>query len=157
MSHAARFPRIVAETLSGRSLVLPDMLDGRTAVLVLVFRRHVQPVVQLWTDAVAKLRSEYPDLDWYEIPMIAGGWRMISGIVDGGMRSGIPVDHHDHVATCYGSHERVRGALGIDDPDTAYSFLIDGRGEIRFSASGPPREQDLRELCNAVANAGTRV
>ena len=70
----------------------------------------------------------------------------MSGFIDGGMRSGIPPERHDHVATFYGDSSRFREALDMEDLESAYVFLVDGEGHVLWRASGwatPRRLEDL--------------
>jgi hypothetical protein len=135
-SGAERFPRIVADTLSGRTLVIPDCVDAGLAVVVLVFRRHAQAIVDSWMGPLARKLEQHTDVHLYEIPMLAGGWRVMSGFIDGGMRGGIPVHKHNMVATSYGDLTRVREALAIHDLDSAYVYAVRPSGEIIWSAEG---------------------
>lgn len=146
MGHDIRFPRLLAETLSGTPLVLPDSLGDDWAVVVLAFRRHAQQAVDSWLVPIGRRYADAPNVWWYEVPMLAGGWRMISGFIDGGMRAGISPAYHDRVATCYGDSSRFRDALGIDDLDTAHVYLIDGVGRVHWSASGWAHQRRYDEL-----------
>jgi hypothetical protein len=62
------------------------------------------------------------------------------------MRAGIPVDHHDSVATYYGDTNRFRECLGIHDLDSAYPFLIDSEGTILWRGSGWAGDSALSEI-----------
>lgn len=150
MDHELRFPRIVAETLTGQSLVLPDSLDNGLAIVVLVFRRSAQPIADSWTHPVARRYPSHAAVSWYEIPVLAGGWRMMSGFIDGGMRAGIPPARHEHVATFYGDTGRIRRALEIEDLDSAYPFLIDDGGAVLWCDSGWAHAKKLHELFGIV-------
>ncbi|MFW5717531.1 MAG: hypothetical protein ACOC2Y_07455 [Spirochaetota bacterium] len=153
MRDDARFPRFVAETLSGSTLVLPDSLGDRLAVVALAFRRHAQPIVDSWLIPVSKHYADSVDVEWYEIPMLAGGWRMVSGFIDGGMRSGIRPEHHDHVATCYGDLARVQNALEVHDLDSAYVYLVTGEGRVLWSSVGWAHQRRLDQLFETADNA----
>lgn len=150
MGYDTRFPRLVAETLSGNHLVLPDSLDDEWAVVVLAFRRHAQHAVDSWLAPIGRRYADASDVSWYEIPMLAGGWRMISGFIDGGMRAGIAPAHHERVATYYGDSTRFREALGIDDLDTAHVYLIDDEGRVHWSASGWAHQRRYEELVGTI-------
>jgi hypothetical protein len=156
MGQDIRFPRLVAETLSGTPLVLPDSIDTGLAIVVLVFRRHAQPIVDSWLAPVARRYADTPGLSWYEIPMLAGGWRMVSGFIDGGMRAGIAPAHHAHVATYYGDTMRFQSALGMDDADSAYVYLIDADGNVHWAAGGWAHPRRLEELYRCVEAALAR-
>lgn len=140
------FPRLVAQTLGGRHLILPDLLDDDYGLVVLVFRRHAQPMVDSWLHPFSREPFVHPRLHRWEVPMLAGGWRMVSGYIDGGMRAGIPPARHDQVATFYGDAGRHRAALGIDDLDSAYPVLIDGTGRVLWKESGWASPRKLENL-----------
>jgi hypothetical protein len=73
-------------------------------------------------------------------------WRLMSGWIDAGMRSGIPVIRHPFVVTYYGDVFPYRKDLGMEDPALAYLFLLDSEGRIRWRAKGYAEENDLREM-----------
>ncbi len=150
MGTDVRFPRLVAETLSGNSLILPDAFDEQIALVVLAFRRHAQSVVDSWISPVTRRFGDVPGFAWYEVPMLAGGWRLMSGFIDGGMRAGIAPAHHDRVATFYGDTTRVCEALGILDLDSAYLFLIDDEGRLLWRGSGWASARRQQELFAAI-------
>ena len=153
MGNDVRFPRLVADTLAGDTLVLPDTLDEGLAVVMLVFRRHAQSVVDSWMMPLRRRYHEHPRVAYYEVPMLAGGWRMISGFIDGGMRSGVHPSLHGNVATYYGDSTRFREMLDIDDLDSAYAFLINGDGDVLYRGSGWATTRKLEGLYETVAAA----
>ncbi len=146
MESDKHFPRLVAETLSGRSLVLPDALENQLAIVALAFRRHAQSSVESWLNPVARAYAEHPGITYYEIPLLAGGWRMISGFIDSGMRAGVAAERHDHVATYYGGSARLREQLHIHDLESAYIYLINQNGAVLWGASGWANEKRLEVL-----------
>jgi hypothetical protein len=154
---AVRFPRIVADTLSGTTLVLPDSLDIDLGIVMLVFRRHAQSVVDSWMAPLSRRLGGLERVRLYEIPMLAGGWRVMSGFIDNGMRAGIPSHKHDMVATYYGDVQRVRSALHIHDLDSAYIYLVAGNGEILWQDDGwaaPHRIDELVQTVRSRADVG---
>ena len=150
MKSAVRFPRLVAETLTGRTLVIPDSLDRRIALVVLAFRRHAQPAVDSWLVPIARRYSDDPGFCWYELPMLGGGWRTVAGFIESGMRSGIDPANHDRVATYYGDSRRFRDILRIDDHDTAHAFLLDETGVVIWSESGWAGRRRMDELSSLI-------
>lgn len=146
-----RFPRVVTETLAGSPLVLPDSLDADRAIVIFAFRRHAQVIVDSWLTPLRFHLGERTDVKVYEIPVLSGGWRMVSGFIDGGMRSGIPAHRHDTVATYYGDVHRFRTALNMHDLDSAYAFLISGDGSVLWRASGWATKRSLQEVESLIA------
>lgn len=139
-----RFPKTKAETLSGKELVLPDDVDGDVAFIGIAFVREAQSMLDSWTRVFEEMCSGD---DVYELPIIESSfWKIFSGFIDGGMRSGIPKEKHDNVATHYGDASEIRGILGMDDKKCGYVFLIDEEGRILFKGKGYADEEGEEEL-----------
>ncbi len=153
-----QFPRLVAETLSGSELVLPRDTAEKVTVVAVAFQRGVQEQIDAWSEVFAPLQaqsgpsssssssasSESPQRDLmrvYEIPMLKGRWRLISGVIDGGMRSGIPESEHPYVATYYGDTSAYREKLSMQDEGLCHIFILNSEGMIRFAAAGPPTQE----------------
>lgn len=64
--------------------------------------------------------------------MINEAWKVISWVIYSGMRRGIPVEKHDNVVTFYGDYSSYQKALGIEDTNLAYVFLLDQKGIMRW-------------------------
>ncbi|MDZ7793862.1 MAG: hypothetical protein U5P10_09290 [Spirochaetia bacterium] len=132
------FPNLVAETLAGNQFQTPDP-DGETShVILIAFKRGVQAEIDEWLSALSGTVTNSSDIEMYEVPMLAGGFRLMSGIIDGGMRSGIPQEKHSSVATFYGDIKRYKEILDMEQEDQCYLYIIDPQGTIRFAATGPP-------------------
>ncbi len=132
------FPILVAETLAGARFQTPDPERENTHVILIAFKRGVQPQIDRWLAALAEPVEKRSNVEMYEIPMLAGGWRLMSGIIDGGMRSGIPAEQHSSVATFYGDVNRYKDILDMDEENVCYLYVIAPQGTIRFAVSGPP-------------------
>ena len=150
-----KFPRLEAETLSGSELVLPRDTAEKVTIVAVAFQRGVQEQIDAWSEVFAPLKpqpgsadssvsSESPQREAmriYEIPMLKGRWRLISGVIDGGMRSGIPEAEHPYVATYYGDTSAYREKLSMQDEELSHLFILDPEGMIRFAAAGAPTEE----------------
>ena len=148
-----QFPNLKAENLAGRDINLPQDGGKQATILFVAFRRKTQEQIDDWSDALigAKLQgreeavytigptgTENGELQIYEVPMLKGRWRLISGIIDGGMRSGIPELQHPYVATFYGDISMYQKALDMDDEEACYLYILDKDGLIWFASAGPP-------------------
>jgi hypothetical protein len=146
MTFGARFPVLPAETLSGRTLLFPDAVDGKVTLIVLAFRRPAQAMVDSWMIPAKDRYGSHSEFAFFEVPMLGGGWRMVSGFIDSGMRAGIAPEHHAHVATSYGDAGRFRDELGISNTALAYAYLLDREGRIVTARSGAASGTNLKEL-----------
>lgn len=145
-----QFPEIKTKTLSGRTLRIPSDLTAEKTLLVLVFEdsgKYEEPQGQAtkWLELYEK-ELKPVGFACYELPMMSGKYRLMSFIIDSGMRSGIPPGRHDQVASFYGDKKRYMEKLGIYDLRRTYVYLIDKQGEILFKTSGEPKEAHLKQL-----------
>jgi len=143
-----RFPRIKVETLSGKELVLPDDTEGKVVLIGVAFVREAQGMLDSWMDYFKHLCSEN---EVYELPVIESSfWKVFSGFIDGGMRSGIPREKHDFVGTHYGDASDFVDALNIEDKKLGYVFLVDEKGYIRFRGDGYIDEYSKKAILEQV-------
>ena len=88
----------------------------------------------------------------YEVPMISTAWKVFSWMIDSGMRGGIPVEKHDNVLTFYGDYSKYQKALGMENTNLAYVFLLDRKGILRWKGQGyasPEAEKELIKTAKA--------
>ena len=139
-----KFPEIKAKTLSGEEIVLPEYSLGKTSLVGVAFVRGAQGMLDSWIKPFEK-RCDSDRV--YEVPMIAGFfWRIFSGFIDEGMKSGIPAEKHDNVATFYGDTEKFKEKLSIEDDGLGYVFLLDKEGIIRFKGEGYADDRGIGEM-----------
>ena len=148
-----KFPRIEATTLSGEQVVFPDITHGKTALILIAFRRQAQGVIDSWRAPFEEHFANDSNYVFYEIPMISSSWKIMSSMIDNGMRSGVPKRLHDHVATYYGPLDKYYALFGIHDKRDAYAFLLDAEGNIIFSDHGTATADKVEALKNtAITN-----
>jgi len=82
----------------------------------------------------------------YEVPMINKGWKVLSWMIDSGMRGGIPVEKHDNVITFYGDYSGYQETLGMENTNLAYVFLLDPEGIVRWKGQGYSSPETEKEL-----------
>ncbi|MDE4908758.1 mitochondrial ATPase complex subunit ATP10 [Methanogenium marinum] len=142
-----RFPEITAETLSGKKKTLPDAAKGAPALIVVAFVREAQDMIDSWVIPIKEEFKGREKIVIYEIPVIRSAiWRPMRIMIDGGMRSGIPEADHDYVMTVYGSASELTEPLEIADPTSAYLYLIDRNGIIRWEGRDFAETQTLFRL-----------
>lgn len=137
------FPEIRSENLEGDEILLPPR-DGKPTLLIVAFRREAQEAIDLWLQGFEENAFRYGPIRFYEVPMLAGPWKIISAIIDGGMRGGIPEEKHKNVVTYYGDLEPYRRALGVRDKSLARVYILDGKGVVRFQALGDPKGGEIK-------------
>ena len=133
----ALFPSLQARNLNGRTLALPAELAGARNVVIVAFRRWHQPLVDAWFPALAPLLAAHPDLRAYELPMLAGSYRLVRPFIDGGMARAIPdLAVRERTLTVYTNVAQSLAALQISNPETITILLVDRNGQISWRSEG---------------------
>ncbi len=151
MTEGKKFPIVNARTLSGHDVQFPEIASGKVSLIAVAFVRGAQSMLDSWTEPFERACRED---GVYEVPMIEGSiWKLVSGFIDSGMRSGIPNKKHDNVATYYGQTGDIRKELGITDTSKGYVYLLDEDGNIIFEGSGFSDEKGLQKMLRAAGNS----
>lgn len=147
-----KFPRIEATTLMGKKVVFPDVASGKTALVVVAFRRQAQGVIDSWKEPFLKDFGGNSDYTFYEIPMISSGWKVMAPVIDNGMRSGVPRELHNQVATYYGPLDQYFEFWDIQDKRDAYVFLLDKEGYVLHTDHGTATPEKYHTLKSIAEN-----
>jgi hypothetical protein len=139
------FPNLSAETLSKKAIEFPKDVKGKPTIIVIAFKREAQNQIDPWLAAISK-KYKKKEINYYEIPMMSGGYKIISGIIDGGMRGGVPPALHDFVASYYGNLDNYISYLNIKKDKNCYLFLLDKNGIIKFKTESTINPVKLQEL-----------
>ncbi len=145
-----KFPVIEAETLSQEKVVFPEVTQGKTALILIAFKRQTQGQVDSWLDPFIEEFGGNEQVTFYEIPMISNNWKWMSGWIDSGMRSGVPSYKHDHVATYYGPLSEYFEYFSIQDKRLCYVFLLDEEGNIIWKNQDAATPDSYNELSQFV-------
>lgn len=141
------FPIIEGISLSGNKVVFPDVVIGKPTVLAIAFRRNAQNCINSWV--VDDLLIKYgvnKSINYYEIPMLGGQYKMARNWIDGGMRGGVPKFLHDYTVTYYGPLRSYFKSLDIQDRGDCYMFVLDSKGVVVERFTGYSSQQDLKKM-----------
>jgi hypothetical protein len=144
-----RFPSVAGVALSGAPVRIPEDLMGAPALLLCAYRRGTQTDIDRWAAFAGR---ELPQLAVFELPIIpALIWRPLQGLIDGGMRGGVPRAQWSHVVTLYEEGARARDFIGDGGGDRAQVVLLDAAGVVAYHDDGGFRESGSRRLTAALA------
>lgn len=122
-------------------------------LICIAFVRSAQSMIDSWVQPFEREFGKDSRFLVYEVPMINTAWKVFSWIIDSGMRGGIPVEKHDNVVTFYGDYSEYQKALGMENTNLAYIFLLDQKGIICWKGHGyasPETEKELVEAAKAL-------
>jgi len=149
MIEGEKFPKVKGKSLSGEEVTLPNDVKGEAILIGVAFKRDAQEMLDSWTNYFDILCEGKKDV--YELPVIEGSlWKIFSGFIDRGMKSGIPEEKHDKVVTHYGDASEVKKKLEIEDENLGYVFLLDKYGRILYKGEGYADKKGKEELLEHV-------
>lgn len=124
-------PTVVGEALDGKKVELPKDLAGKPAILLLGYVQQAQFDADRWIMGLLQAKTTVRIL---EVPTIKGMIPgMFAGMIDDGMRAGIPSEDWGSVVTLYGSDAATFVALtGNSGGPNMRVLLVDGDGRIRW-------------------------
>lgn len=148
------FPTLMATSLSGRVVTLPDDAGGDVSLVVLVFLESAGPMEESWSGPFTGAFTGNPRVKTY-LALVVGDSLLGKSLADRirqGLAGGTPPAKHDQVLTVPEDIERCQRAYGIGDPSLVYIYLLDGRGIIRWMEKGTATPEGLAGLLDS---AGT--
>jgi hypothetical protein len=149
-------PVLKGQFLTGRDAVLPQAAADKIALVMIGFTYNSRFPVEAWGSWYRSTIASRTDITFFEVPMIGGLATLGRWFIDRGMRSGTPVELHDHVITVYsgtGPWER-RLSYSAEHKDDAYLIVIDRKGVVRWLHHGgfdQARADDLQRLLTSLA------
>jgi len=131
------FPEVEGKNLESKSYKLPYDLEGELNVLLVPFQRWHQNLVDSWGPYLEKITQRFAGVKFYEVPSLNSAYKMMSFVIDGGMRAGIPSKEvRERTITTYINKSKFKKALEIPNEQTIYLFLVNKKGEILWRQSG---------------------
>ncbi len=132
-----KFPTISGQNLQQESKTIPKDLAGKWKLFILAFRRWHQNLVDSWVPGLEKLQLNFPDFLFYELPTMSKGYQLMSFMIDGGMRAGIPDPIvRARTLTVYLKRRSFMELLGIPNAETIYLFLVSEDNDILWTGEG---------------------
>lgn len=154
-----RLPVLKGQFLSGRDAELPGASSDTIAFVAMGFTYKSRFPVEAWGRWYRATIGSRTDVTFFEVPMIGGLATLGRWFIDRGMRSGTPVELHDHVITVYGGTGDWKRRLSYspEHEDDAYLIVIDKKGVVRWLHHGgfdQGRADELRGLLASLADGG---
>ncbi len=142
-----RFARAEGEALTGQRFVVPDDFAGERNLVFIAFSRGQQADIDAWKPLRDSLTAADSGLQWYELPTLGRRYRLIRGVIDGGMRRGIPDSAtRAHTITLYIDKSPFERPLGIADEDSIAVVLARHDGTVIWKTRGRPTAEKAAEL-----------
>lgn len=124
------FPDVAGTSLAGPVVRFPEVGRGAPLLLLVGYEQESQFDLDRWIQALdmagVKVRT-------FELPTLPGMVpRLLSGVIDGGMRRGIPAEDWLAVVTLYEDAAEVAAFTGNADGLPGRVLLLDAAGKVVF-------------------------
>jgi hypothetical protein len=143
------FPQMEGINLEGKIIKIPDQFAGKTNLVIVAYLREQQLDVDTWIAKLDKLNKIFPDLQFYELPVIDKSSAIFRFYVNNGMRRGIKDSKQRKlVITVYTDVKEFLQLTSMKSVDEIAVFLLDSNGKIIAKTSGKYSEDKVREFQN---------
>lgn len=124
------FPSVKGEGLDKQVHQLPNYFSDKITVLLLGYKQESQFDIDRWLIGLDMTATQ---ADVYELPTIQG-WlpRQIKGMINEGMRKGIPEELWSIIITVYEDGETLQAFTGNEKPNNARVIVLDKIGKVQF-------------------------
>jgi hypothetical protein len=150
---AQTVPSFSGETLKDKTVTIPVDTKGKYTFLCFASSMKAQKELEGWLDPVynkfvAKtgLMDEFYDLHVFFIPVFKGSNASMQETVRKKFNETAQEDIKDHVLFCKGELAEVTTALGMQNDNTPYFFLLDKDGKIIYRTTGAFSEKKFDEI-----------
>lgn len=151
------FPEIEGETVSNEEVSIPGDTRGKYTLVGMAFSKKSDDELQSWFKPVysrflqdagnAGLFAEFAyDVNVYFIPMFSGLKKAAAGTAKRKALKKVDEELHPHILFYVGQIASYRDALGLDDKDQPYFFVLDKQGKIVYSTSGEYSSRKMEEV-----------
>jgi len=140
------FPVVRGNSLDDREVRIPRDFAGTETLLLIGYEMDSQFDIDRWLLGLNQAGVVVPT---YELPTIRGMVPgLISGVINNGMRSGIPSEDWAIVLTIYQDADVVAAFLGNEIPLPARVVLLDQSGRVVFFHDRGYSTRSLLQLKN---------
>lgn len=149
---AEPLPRIEGESLSGKSVTLPDSSAGRLAILIVGFTHESHVQCKVWDDLLESRLASRSDVALFPIAVFQDVPRLVRPVAARSIRGATPKAEWDRFLLLYNNKSELLSAVGLsaklDGPgkDDAYLLVLDRSGAIRWKTHGPYSDSGVKQL-----------
>lgn len=143
---APHIPEVHTLSFSGDRVDLPQMLEGKVAILILGFSKGARTQATLWG---RRLPTDYfysPDVLYFEMPVLQSVPRLLRGPVLHSIKSEVSARSQPHFAPLLTDEAHWRSLVHYSTPDDAYVLIVDGKGVVRAQLQGEPTDVTYQDL-----------
>lgn len=151
-----RFPEVTGSNLLRQKVTLPGDLQGELNILFVAFQQWHQAWVDSWVPLARQVEQAFPEVQFYELPVIWKMNRFSQTFINEGMRAGIPNQNtRKKTITLYTDKEAFRQALDLPHEETIYVLIVDQQGNVLWRKEGVYSQEKGEALTKAIQEYST--
>ena len=151
------FPSIEGETINKQELSIPEETMGKYTLVGMAFSKKSDDELKSWFNPVytrflqdagnAGLFADFAyDVNVYFVPMFSGLKRAAAGPAKRKVLKKVDQALHPHIMFYVGEINSYRDALGLEERDQPYFFVLDKNGKIVYATSGEYSKKKMEEV-----------
>jgi hypothetical protein len=142
-----QFPEVEGRSLRLETRVFPRDFAGEWNVALVAFQREHQEIINTWLPELEAMEGRYPNLAYYEFPVIRELGRLAQGFIDRGMRVAVREEKaRRRTVTFYIDKAEFRESLEIPDERSVRVLLVARNGRVVWRTKGAFTEEKRRAL-----------
>jgi ATP10 protein len=144
------FPQISGQTLTGKSLQLPDAAAGKPALVVFSFSRAAGKDARSWNEHLFKdfSNSKAIPVPGYQVIVLESVPKLFRSMAISGIKSNMPLAVQDRTIVSYQDEAIWKQHLAVSDENRAYIVLLGPDGHIRWRNSAAFTDSEYAHLKN---------
>jgi hypothetical protein len=135
VSIAQALPATPGETLSGKRIVLADVVHGHNTVLVAGFSRQAGPGSGDWVKAI-HADPAFAGTEVYQVAMLADAPSLMRGMIRSGMKKGVSSADQDRFVVLTEDENSWKSYFDVTTKSELYVALIDPAGKTLWHGHG---------------------
>jgi hypothetical protein len=151
------FPVIEGETVEDQEISIPEDTDGKYTLVGMAFSKKSDDALKSWFKPVhsrflqdsgnAGLFADFAyDVNVYFVPMFSGIKKAAAGTAKRKTLKKVDKELHPHILFYTGEIRSYRDALGLEERDEPYFFVLDKTGKIVYATSGTYSAEKMEEV-----------
>ena len=149
-THAPAFPPIQPLASTGSAVPFPLAGAAAASLVCVAFRAGAQDMLEAWAAPFTRRFHDRPSAALVELALIESPVMALWPFRGMLLRSGASSQAQYAMPATYlfnfGGTEELRAALHMSNRLTSYVYLLDGRGRVRWRASGRPDDKEVQLL-----------
>ena len=147
------FPTMKGHTLENKEMTLPLDVMHKFTVVAIASTMRAQEDLDTWLQPMYSSFAENPmyPVNLFVIPMANGFILAGPDKVEKQIKASMDKDFYKYVLVYSGEVAPIRKALGMDEKDKPYLYVIDPRGNITYKTSGKYTEAKMEEIADKLS------